>query len=166
MKRFTDSIRKSVECKNWYGALSMALMLPDICGRLEKPCMGSQARYIAWFQQWLELKYTGFLGPGREKHVFLCGEDCYALRCSYLHEGGNNIEEQRVRKALDDFHFIIPKSSHTVHMNQFNNSLQLQVDIFCIDVADAVDSWDSQVAKNSRDIEDRMRELLVIHNSD
>ncbi len=37
MKRITDSIRKSVKSQDWYGALSTALTLPDVCGRLESP---------------------------------------------------------------------------------------------------------------------------------
>ena len=166
MKRFTDSVRRAVKCKEWYGGLVTALALPDICGWLENPSMGSQARYVAWCRQWLEPKYTRYFGANKEKQIFLCGEDCYALRCSYLHEGGNSIEDQRARMALDDFHFITPRSGWVVHMNQVNNTLQLQVDIFCIDVANTVDEWDSQVARKNRDIEGRMNWLLVIHDSD
>lgn len=32
MKRFTDSIRNALSNKDWYGALSTALTLPDVCG--------------------------------------------------------------------------------------------------------------------------------------
>jgi hypothetical protein len=126
--------------------------------------MTSKDRYVAWYRQWLEPAYTSYIGPNKEKHIFLCGEDCYALRCSYLHEGGDSIENQRARKALNDFHFITPPPG-VVHMNQVNNTLQLQVDIFCIDVANAVEDWDSKVAKATKEIQDRMNELLIIHDS-
>lgn len=164
MRRFTDSIRRSIAAQDWYGALSTALTLPDVCGRLENPAMGSKARYVTWFQSWLQPEYTREIGRDKEPHVFLHGEDCYALRCSYLHEGGSNIEEQRARKALEDFHFITPKQGWHVHCNQSNNTLQLQVDVFSNQVADAVDKW-FETIKDNNDIQQRIAGLLVIHDS-
>lgn len=164
MRRFTDSIRKAIAAQDWYGALSTALTLPDVCGRLENPTMGSKARYVAWFQQWMQPEYTHEIESNRERHVFLHGEDCYALRCSYLHEGGSNIEEQRAQKALDDFHFITPRQGMHVHCNQSNNTLQLQVDVFCSQMADAVDKWFESIQGNS-DVQPRIGGLLVIHDS-
>lgn len=165
MKRFTDSIKRSIETQNWYSALSMALAIPDVCGRLVNPNQKSQARYVAWFQKWLEAKYTSTIDAGGTKHVFLCAEDCYALRCSYLHEGGDNILDQRARKALEDFHFITPPDiGSRIHMNQSNSTLQLQVDVFAMDMADAVGEWASSVA-NDVEIQERIKNLLVIHDS-
>lgn len=165
MQRFTNAVRAAVEAENWYAALSMALSLPDVCGRLEQPTLGSKERYVSWCQRWLEPKYTSRLGPERTLHVFLCGEDCYALRCSYHHEGGGNILEQRARKALHDFHFITPPANGSlIHNNQVNNTLQLQVDIFASDVATAVDAWATAVASDA-DIQERVAALLAIHDS-
>ncbi|MGR5293652.1 hypothetical protein ACPV4U_25135, partial [Vibrio alginolyticus] len=164
MKRFTDSIRTAVNANDWYGALSTALTLPDVCGRLENPEKGSKARYVSWYQVWLQPKFTMKVGADQNEHTFLYGEDCYALRCSYLHEGGANIEEQRAKKALEDFHFITPPASGSIHCNQINNTLQLQVDIFCIQVADAVDQW-AKAVEDSEEIQSRLRNLLTIHDS-
>lgn len=165
MKRFTESIRKAVKSGDWYGALSTALTLPDVCGRLENPDQASKARYVSWFKVWIQPKYTRRVGAARCEHVFLHGEDCYALRCSYLHEGGGNIEEQRAKKALENFHFITPLRGMHVHCNQLNNTLQLQVDVFCLEIADAVDAWMESI-KNDEDIKIRLSNLLTIHNSD
>ncbi|MFA5172050.1 MAG: hypothetical protein WC426_10835 [Sulfuriferula sp.] len=164
MHRFSESIRKSIAAQDWYGALSTALTLPDVCGRLENPEMGSLARYVSWFQQWLQPEYTSIIGANNEQHVFLHGEDCYALRCSYLHEGGSNIEDQRAKKALEDFHFITPKQGCLIHCNQSNNTLQLQVDVFCNQIADAVDKWFESM-KDNNDVQQRMAGLLLIHDS-
>lgn len=165
MKRFTDSIRASVKTENWYGALSMALALPDVCGRLENPNQKSQARYVAWFRKWIEPKYTRPIGSDRQNHVFLCADDCYALRCSYLHEGGNNILAQRARKALEDFHFINPPGNGSIiHMNQSNGTLQLQTDIFSMDLAEGVDQWAELVQRDAQ-IQERIKILLVVHDS-
>ncbi|MGF6697856.1 hypothetical protein OKW38_002468 [Paraburkholderia sp. MM5496-R1] len=165
MQRFTNAIRDSVQNQNWYGALTLALTLPDVCGKLENLNGGSQARYTAWFATWLEPTYTYHVGPTRVRQIFLNGNDCYALRCSYLHEGAGNIEHQRAREALDRFHFITPPpNGNKVHCNRADNTLQLQVDIFSLDVANAVDRWAEAVAGNA-EIRERMRSLLVIHDS-
>lgn len=163
MKRFTDSLRSSVANEDWYVALSTALTLPDVCGRLAYPAMKSGKRYPAWFKIWMEPGYTRNI-PMMGLHVFLSGEDCYALRCSYLHEGGSDITQQHARKALDDFHFIIPPGNNSsIHRNQIGNTLQLQVDTFCLEIADAVDQWAESVT-GDEDVQDRMKSLLMIHN--
>lgn len=164
MRRFTDSIRTSVQSENWYGALTAALTLPDVCGKLEEPNRRSQDRYARWFGRWVEPIYTFPVGPDRIRHVFLSGKDCYALRCSYLHEGGGGIQHQRAREALDRFHVITPPpNGNAIHCNQINNALQLQVDIFAADIANAADRWADSVRENV-EIQERMRLLLVIHD--
>lgn len=162
MKNFTDAVRKAVEQKNWYSALSSALILPDICGRLVDPSLGSAARYKPWFDQWMGHHYKSEIGPERELHVFLSGSDCYALRCSLLHHGDADIRTQRARKALDDFHFVVTEPGAHVHCNQIENTLQLQTDIFAMQMADAVDAWADSV-KDDPVIQKRMQGLLVIH---
>jgi hypothetical protein len=164
MKRFRDSIERSLMSENWYGALSMALMLPDICGGIETPEKGSKARYIDWFNRYLLNLYTAPVGIELRMHVFLHGEDCYALRCSYLHEGGAVIVAQKARKALDAFHFVAPPpNGNQVHMNQRDNALQLQVDIFCREVCAAVAEWVEDVVRGNAELEARLGNLLVIH---
>ncbi|MBM4869353.1 hypothetical protein HYO49_22915 [Vibrio parahaemolyticus] len=164
MKRFTNSIRMAVEVQDWYGALLTALTLPDVCGRMVNPDLGSKERYVSWYQHWLQPLYTGRVGADKKEHIFLHGEDCYALRCSYLHEGAGNIEEQRAKKALEDFHFITPPQNGSVHRNQINNTLQLQVDTFCLQVADAVDAWLESVSDDV-EVQNRLTSLLMIHDS-
>lgn len=163
MKRFTESLRSSVANGDWYISLSTALTLPDVCGRLIDPTAPSGKRYPSWFKQWMEPLYTATL-PVIGRHIFLSGEDCYALRCSYLHEGGGDITQQRARKALSDFHFIAPpEHGLSIHRNQIDGTLQLQVDKFCLEVADAVDAWAASVSDNA-EVQKRMTSLLLIHN--
>ncbi|WP_080374731.1 hypothetical protein [Pseudomonas syringae] len=165
MERFTNSLRSSVDNQNWYVALSSALTLPDVCGRLVEPNeKSSERRYSNWFTAWMEPAYTYDL-LGRPGHVFLTGGDCYALRCSYLHEGGADISAQRARKALDSFHFISPPTNgFIIHCNEMHGVLQLQVDIFCRQVADAVDRWATSVGSDEV-IQERMKSLLTIHTN-
>jgi hypothetical protein len=141
MKRFTQSIEKSLREQNWYAALSLALALPDICANVCSPNEGSKKRYIEWFNQYVLSKYTRQIGASKEEHIFLRGEDCYALRCSLLHEGTSEITEQRAQEVLENFNFVIPPSGWEVHMNQSGKLLQLQVDIFCQDMCASVNEW-------------------------
>lgn len=165
MHKFTDSIRASIASENWYAALSLALTLPDICGRLDNPAPAGSARYAAWFETWMAHHYKMHAGFKGYEHVFLCGEDCYALRCSFLHQGEANIDRQRARRLLSDFHFITPPpGGGQVHCNQVNDTLQLQVDVFSTQMADAVDQWADSVHGNA-DTQSRIDTLLTIHDS-
>lgn len=164
MHRFTDSIRKALNCGDWYGALTTALILPDICGRLETPNEHSSTRYQRWFDQWIKESYTDEVCG--VKHVFLRGSDCYALRCSLLHEGGDNIANQKAREILNDFIFVVPPPGSIFHKVQLGEStLALQVSIFCKDIAAAVDKWFEEVALSNDDIKLRMKGLVTIQIS-
>ena len=162
MNHFTSSIRKSIEEQNWYGALTLALTLPDICGQLENPTEGSKSRSVKWLKEWIEPLYT--IERQNTPYIMFSAEDCYALRCSFLHEGMSNIEEQRARQILNDFHFVTPHPNLTVHNNKVNNTLQLQVDIFCNEIADAVDKWTIEKSDNAN-IVSNMNKLITIHDS-
>jgi hypothetical protein len=148
MKHLLNSVRLSVATGNYHAALSLALALPDICGKLETPNLSSTARYTSWFTANLEGQYTKQLGPhGMMTRVFLCGDDCYALRCAYLHEGDLDITGQRIQSVLARFHFISPPPNNNVyHMNIINNILVLQVDLFCEEICLAVEAWMGRVS--------------------
>ena len=163
LKRFTDAVERALQAGNWYGALSIALTLPDVCGRLETPSDGVGKRYIRWFEKYVQAKYTrDFMG---EIHIFLSGSDCYALRCSYLHEGSGDVSGQRARQALDRFHFTSPPAvGGSIHRVQNGRALMLQVDEFCRDIVEGVVSWEKAVVTNPCVLQ-RKTALLVIHDS-
>ena len=163
MRHLTDAVRRAVADSNWYAALALSLALPDICGRLERPAEGSKARYVSWCNTYLTPKYTHMIGPSREEHVFLHGEDCYALRCAVLHEGVDDIINQLARKTLDSFLFVAPPpGGGMIHCNQSNSKLQLQVDIFCEDICAGVDDWTQAVPPVNKDVRSAMALLMKI----
>lgn len=163
MKELIKSTRKCIEDKNWYGALVIAITLPDICGKLQYPDKSSGKRYIEWFERYLGNVYSSEMGPFREKHVFLTGEDCYALRCSYLHEGSDIISQQHCRKLLDSFLFMT-EGCHCNFVNVNGESfLQLRVDKFCEDICIGVEKWLQDVA-GDLEIEKRISESIKIHS--
>ena len=153
MDQLITSVESAIKEKNWYAALSLALTLPDIAGKLDSPEARSSARYTAWVQQYLVPKYTSQVAepnPDRARQppvimvdkVFLPANDCYALRCAYLHEGSADITNQRIQEVLEAFDFISPPpDNNTVHKNSVGNKLQLQVDIFCNDIISGIWQW-------------------------
>ncbi len=138
----------------------LSLIIPDICGKLEVERKSSSKRYPAWFNKYLGNKYQNFLS----------GDDCYALRCSYLHEGSDNIEVQRAKDILDHFVFISDGS----HCNKFSDCyfgdpkydgktfLQLSVRQFCQDMVEAANQWLKDVS-HDKEIQKNIKKMLKIH---
>ena len=149
MEYLIQSIEMSLNSENHYAALVMALAIPDICGWIENPHSTSKERYISWFEKYLQSEYIREATPSMPKHIFLTGSDCYALRCAFLHEGRENISEQKAQQVLDSFQFVVPPSGWTVHNNQMNNTLQLQVDIFCRQVITGAKQFLIDISNNS-----------------
>lgn len=159
--RYLDSIIKSLESKNWYAALFIALTIPDICGVLEHPNEKSGVRYVNWYNKYMLPEYSSTIL--QELHVFLSGDDCYALRCSLLHEGTGDIEKQKISKTLESVHFTEPSDKGgRLHRTQYKNVLQLQVDVFCNDFISATHQWLSDV-QGDAGIQARMQSLSKIH---
>ena len=108
MKELLDAIQSALKSQNWYAAIFLALALPDICGKLENPeSMKSEERYKTWFNKYLSKIYCNHVGADQTEHVFLTGEDLFALRCACLHEGSDEISDQRCQLVLNKFKFTV-----------------------------------------------------------
>ncbi len=46
-----SDINKSLDNENYFAALSLALILPDICGKAKYPTEGVGRRYIQWYNE-------------------------------------------------------------------------------------------------------------------
>lgn len=166
MEMIIRSIKSSIDTENWYAALFQTLVLPDICGKLETPKVKGKPRYIRWFKKYVEAKYIG-LGPDRTKDfVRLSGSDCYALRCSLLHEGRSFTKHQSAQSVIEYFEFTegSPRvSGHNNYYHRENGStyLQLQVDLFCKDFIAGVKCWEEEFA-NDADIARRVDQLILV----
>ena len=142
MKHLVAAVEQAVKEKNWYAALSVTLSLPDICGALEATSgRASQSAFVAWFDKHVKPSFATNVGPRGDPDHLLCGSDCYALRCAYLHQGDFDIRDQRARAVLDRVRFIEAASGWAKHRDRFSGVLQLQVDLFCSEVCRAVNEW-------------------------
>lgn len=162
MKRFTDAGRTAVEQQNWYAALSLALMMPEICGSLEDPGPNkSKKRYVSWCQKWLVPEMTS------GEMVFLSAEDCYQLRCSVIHSGTADIEPSKVDVITRVMFFSEGPHMGLVTGNIFNgveipSFLQMRVDKFAETMFALADEWDASV-KGNEPIQLEKKRLLFIH---
>lgn len=139
LNHFIEAVRKGLYEKNFYASLTVALTLPDICSKIEFPEENTGKRYPEWFDKYVGDKYkVNIIG---QEICFLVGQDAYALRCALLHQGEIDITSQRARSQLSKFVFVEPPRSGMIHNNKINNMLQLQVDIFCLDICEGVEKW-------------------------
>ena len=161
---FLDSVESALTDHNWHAALAVALILPDICAKLEAPSSTSRDRYVSWFNAYLKPKYVAEVRGQPEE--FLSGEDLYALRCAYLHEGADDITAQDAQRALDSFRFVAPRQGWKIHLNRQDGALQLQVDEFCRGICVATRVWIQEIASHWPDVEQRMAGILTVESLD
>ena len=53
IKRIVDDINKALENNAYFAALSLALTLPDVCGKAEYPNDGTGKRYKKWYDEYV-----------------------------------------------------------------------------------------------------------------
>lgn len=111
IQRLIWDIEKSLDNDCFFSALSLALTLPDICGKAKYPDEeSSKKRYINWYDEYVG-KYEQC--PGQEGIVpYLSGEVVYSLRCSFLHQGNPNIEKDKIKDEcckIDKFTLLVER---------------------------------------------------------
>lgn len=74
--------------------LSLALTLPDICGKAMYPDLKPSGRYIKWFDEYIG-QYEHDEEHIRVGMPYLSGELVYSLRNSILHQGNPNIDGKK-----------------------------------------------------------------------
>lgn len=102
VQQIIDSVREAVECECWIPALTTALIIPDIMGRIEFPDLvfkngkrrvGDQ--YKAWFKEHVEHRYadqSGFDKKWKAINPYFSSDMCWQLRCAVLHQGTDDID--------------------------------------------------------------------------
>lgn len=115
MRHIIESIRASLDARNWHAALALALTIPDICGQIEYPQWAGPGhtgkRYPSWFNEWVRERLFRVGANGKE--FPMSGEDCYALRNAYLHTG---VKEVRPPDK-PGFKLLVPTSGNLANMS-------------------------------------------------
>lgn len=68
------------------------------------------------------------------------------------------------KKGGENFLFITPPpNKNVVHGNSIDGMLQLQIDVFCNDICEALDMWVKEIEKDE-EIQTRINELINIYD--
>ena len=112
--KIIDESKKSIENECFIAALSLAVTLPDICGKAAYPNEGVGSRYIKWYDTYIG-KYEVPHVPTMQDMPYSSGELVYSLRNSLLHQGTPNINAERIKEKrcqVDRFILTIDDVSH------------------------------------------------------
>lgn len=115
IEKLVEDINKALDNNAYFSALSLALTLPDICGKAEYPEAKSGRRYIDWYDEYVG-KYEKCPCERCKTNPmpYLSGEVVYCLRNSFLHQGTPNINSDKINEAsnkIDNFILIIEKKN-------------------------------------------------------
>ncbi|MBO4845500.1 MAG: hypothetical protein J5525_04250 [Lachnospiraceae bacterium] len=119
IEKYVEDIRRSLENKCYFAALSLALTLPDICGSAEYPDESVTKRYINWYDEYLgkylskETEFDGTQNP------WMSGEVVYNLRNTFLHQGLANIDAKKVKEdanKLNKFILVLGEGKIMTHL--------------------------------------------------
>ncbi|MBO7450020.1 MAG: hypothetical protein J6U54_06580 [Clostridiales bacterium] len=106
INQIVKEIESSLRNENFMAALSLALTLPDICGKAEFPNEGTGNRYKKWYDEHVG-KYERppdiYAKDDPERVVnddmpYMSGEIVYSLRNCFLHQGTPNIEKNKIHE--------------------------------------------------------------------
>ena len=134
MQTLIAQIKQSANSPAYYLTLFAALTLPDICSAMTS-CNGeaNRSRYIAWFDEYVAPKYV--VGP--DQSPSFSGENCYFYRCSILHQGSSQHPKNSYSRVL----FVEPNERVFLHNNVINDTLNLDIRRFCLDICESAETW-------------------------
>ncbi|MGM0970840.1 MAG: hypothetical protein ACQEWR_19985 [Bacillota bacterium] len=80
-----------------------------------------------------------------------------------MHSGTVDISQQSIRDVLDGYIFIEPDkvNGNFIYMNQVDDTLQLQIDAFCLEIIDGVNVW-LKSYKSNEEIQERAKLMIDI----
>lgn len=117
--KLIDDINKALDAEAYMAALSLALILPDICAKAEHNNnakeRGNKTSYIEWFDEHIgQYEKSPQKDENELSMPYLSGEVIYQLRCSVLHQGTPNIDKCRIQDEsckIDNFSLIVEKQN-------------------------------------------------------
>lgn len=147
-----DDVVKAFRAEAFLSAISLALTIPDICGKRLYPHEKKPgSRYVKWFDEYVASNYPGSCVPGKESSGPYCfsGSDCYQLRCVYLHEGSNAPHPDNIDKGRTVYNVIqfrVGGCNHIGYLDEFpSGKVFRQVDLdllqFIENLQDGVDAF-------------------------
>ncbi|UUD37257.1 Uncharacterised protein [Mycoplasmopsis californica] len=105
-----DEVNSSLNSENYISALIVALVIPDVCGKILYPSASTTERYKKWFDKYIGDYEQSPLAKKDSKWnlPYMDGYACYKLRCAMLHEGAEDISKDI---KIDKFKLLIGKDA-------------------------------------------------------
>jgi len=140
-------IKNAISAGCHQSALSLALTLPSICSAIEYPTISNESdRYPKWCDNFMDFNDAKPDIAGFEA-AELNGVICYALRCSFLHCGNDDILQQKIftknNMKITSFQ-LTPSTSNFGYRYGVNESeviCQINIEYLCNMICDAVEKY-------------------------
>lgn len=159
---FVQAARGAAEVDNWFAALPIVLTLPDVCGAVDDPGPGkSKSRYMGWWDRYMAWRYVVRPDPDEnwEPFTYLAGRDAYALRCSYLHSGTDDVGQSA--SAHRRIRFLGPPSAKAFGYSVPEETLNVGLEQFVEWICQAVEAWNIDRATD-QGAQERLAGLVTI----
>lgn len=151
VNRIIEEIQKSLKQDNYLAALTMALTLPDICGKAAEPSLGTGARYKKWYKDNVVL-HEKTSDPHGADMPYLSEEVIYQLRNSMLHQGNPNVDAKSIREEqckIDQFVLFVDDPydsglstvSYGKGLEITNRKLQVNLILVCNRICEAAKEY-------------------------
>lgn len=115
IEQIVNDINTALKNGAYLSALSLALTLPDVCGKAEYPGGRVGERYKKWYQENVGQYET----DGEGNCPYLSDEVVYSLRNSFLHQTTPNIDKTMIhdpQNKIDRFVLVIePKKEFDIY---------------------------------------------------
>lgn len=134
INRISKEIEVAYKSGLYMSALSLALMLPDICSKAEYPNENLVGvRYKNWFNEYMGDSEKSPIEDGIPT-PYLSGEVVYQLRCAVLHSGTTELEVEKIKlESCKIDRFII--NTDFANNNRFTGNESV---VFCVGLENKV----------------------------
>lgn len=172
-------IEEAFDCyknKQYLSSLMIAVMLPDICSKIENNSKKSRHEiYVKWCNKWMYSYFGGILPNFTNSYKDKFGEIIYLLRCSLFHNGENNLTDFSSKFfTLKNFTFYIYENNDNLLDNsmiitkkkitgmlKFKNELNIKINLgFFIHSL----LYSSLLFINKNNINDTKLEIEILRN--
>lgn len=144
MDKLIHEIRSDIKSHNYLSALTLSLIIPDICAKVLYGRTGRD-NYIKWYDESVGMNYR----PENDIMPYLDGDVVYQLRCSVLHNGYydlENLDNIKEQNKVNKFKLYVDEGScfingiasynHDTHYRTLEVDIKRLCEIICL-VAEA-----------------------------
>ena len=132
IEKITKDVLSCLDHELYIAALTLALTLPDICGKAAFPNECTSLRYKKWFSQEVEPTEKS---PWDDDMPYLSAEAIYSLRNMMLHQGTPSVDTNgKAGKDYNINHFVLcTEKSNRFNIYLDSMSISTQVSTYKVD---------------------------------